>query len=270
MVAQRTAELKRSTDRMAINERMAAVGTLAAGLAHDMKNALLPLSSRLDTVMTDPGLSSEARTDMTVVVALIDHLREMARNLSLFARDPEQEGTEGHTDLGAWCARVKGFIEASTRGGVGAPGEWIRMKWNIPTNLPPVAVAPHRLTQAMLNLAQNARDAIVAARGSIDTGAPRTGSIVIEASPAPDDDAVRLSVIDDGCGMDEETLRRCTEPFFTTKDRPQAVGMGGSGLGLALAHAIAERSGGRLDVESQAGKGTRISLVLKVAPAARR
>ncbi len=74
--------------------------------------------------MTDPGLSSEARTDMTVVVALIDHLREMARNLSLFARDPEQEGTEGRTDSararasrglsrlrrrGAWAGRADGY-----------------------------------------------------------------------------------------------------------------------------------------------------------------
>jgi len=97
--------------------------------------------------MTDPGLSSEARTDMTVVVALIDHLREMARNLSLFARDPEQEGTEGRSGPGRVVLRASRVSSRlRPQGGVGGPGGWIRMKWDIPADLPPVAVAPHRLT----------------------------------------------------------------------------------------------------------------------------
>lgn len=268
-LARRTEEVRTAERAAARGQRMAAVGTFAAGLAHDMRNLLLPLSGRLDAVMGNSGLTGEARTDLTVVVALLDHLREMANNLSLFARDPDQEGTEGTTKLPAWCSRVKGFIEASAAGAATRP--WIRVMWDIDDDLPPVAIAPHRLTQAVLNLAHNARDAILALPGAGAPGAEGGGSgencITIAARATPDAGSVEISVSDDGCGMDEETKRHCTEPFFTTKDRPAAAGSGGSGLGMALVHAIAERSGGHLRVESARGKGTTITLVLPAAPA---
>ncbi|MCC6676075.1 MAG: CHASE3 domain-containing protein [Phycisphaerales bacterium] len=267
-VTERTRDLESAHHRLRIADRMAAVGTLASGLAHDMKNVLLPLSLRMESALANPGLAPEARADLGAVTALIEHLREMARNLSLFARDPEQEGTEGRTELAAWSDRVRGFIDVSVMENPRHPGRKLMIEWRIPADLPPVRVAPHRLTQAVLNLVHNARDAILAVRHP-GTGPacsrPDAGRITVTAEPESAGAAVALRVSDDGCGMDEATLRRATEPFFTTKDRESTPGLAGSGLGLSLASAIAERCGGRLEIESRIGQGSTVSIIVPIA-----
>jgi PAS domain S-box-containing protein len=264
-LAERTAEVRRAERALARGERMAAVGTMASGLAHDIKNVLLPLSQRMDDLLAGTDLKGEGRTDVTVMVALVDHLRQMARNLELFSRDPEQEGSEGKTDLAAWSRRIQPLFERSLSGGPGAE-RWVRLRFDIAEGLPGVAIAPHRLTQAVHNLVNNARDAILASR-PVESLRAGPGCITVEARAAPGGRIVALRVIDDGCGMDAETLRRCTEPFFTTKS-PAGGGGGGSGLGLSLARDICARIGGGLEVESQAGKGTTVTLTLPPVPAA--
>jgi PAS domain S-box-containing protein len=261
-VRERTAALAAMHERLRLTDRMAAVGTLAAGLAHDMKNVLMPLGVRLDAILTSPGLSRTASTELGVVCALLDHLRAMAGNLSLFARDPNQEGSEGRTDLARWCGQVRGFIDASA-------GTAVVIKWEVPEGLPTVGIAPHRMTQAVLNLVHNARDAILATQGPL-AGTPGSGQITVTAThePQPGADAPRVfvTVRDNGCGMTAEVRRQCREPFFTTKDRPASAGAsGGTGLGLSLAYAIVERVGGSLDIESEPGVGTAVILSLPAA-----
>jgi PAS domain S-box-containing protein len=277
--AELEAELTRRTERiahaqrqLAAAERMAAVGTLAAGVAHDIKNVLAPLALRTDRLLVDQALSDQARGDMAVIAALLDHLRAMARNLALFARDPEHEGIEGSTELVSWSSAVKGFFEASI--GTGPPEQtesdrraWISLRWNIPAGLPAVGVAPHRLTQAVLNLVQNARDAIVTHRA---LGASQeAGAIIVNAGVVPGNGGqmIKLTVIDNGCGMDPATVRRSVEPFFTTKDRPSVPGGSGSGLGLTMAKAICERAGGSLHIQSEPGVGTTVTMALPRAAA---
>jgi signal transduction histidine kinase len=264
-LGQRTEEVTRAERALAHGERMAAVGTMASGLAHDINNALMPLSAMMDDVLATPGVSPKLRNSLAVLTALVDHLRAMSRNLSLFSRDPEQEGAEGSTDLASWRSRVQALIEASVIGGTGAGGaRQISLRYSFAAELPPVRIAPHRLTQAVLNLAHNARDAILAAR-THHAGPDDMGSIRLEAEATVDQSLVRLRVVDDGCGMDDTTIRRSVEPFFTTKDQPSAPGMSGSGMGLTLAHAICERVGGRLEIESQQGRGTVVTMVLPAA-----
>lgn len=273
-VAERTRELELAHRRLRLTDRMAAVGTLASGLAHDMKNVLLPLSMQLDTVVSNPQLHADTRRDLAGISGLLEHLREMARNLSLFARDPEQEGIEGRTELSSWSQRVRAFIDASVLEDPRDPNRRITVEWQIPPRLPAVRVAPHRLTQAVLNLVHNARDAIYAARYPGPGGPPPrpdAGHITISAETRAGDSLVAICVRDDGCGMDEEASRRATEPFFTTKNRSGTPSLAGSGLGLSLASVVAERTGGRLDIDSRPGEGTTITLELPVvepAPAA--
>ncbi|HVZ94177.1 MAG TPA: ATP-binding protein, partial [Phycisphaerales bacterium] len=193
---------------------------------------------------------------------LLDHLRAMANNLSLFSKDPQQEGTEGRTDLARWCGQVRGFIEASA-------GSSVYIKWDIPDSLPEVAIAPHRMTQAVLNLVHNARDAILSMKGPL-AGTPGAGRIDVEARLDPTASATNRRVVvkvsDNGVGMDEETKRRCIEPFFTTKDRSGAgTPSGGTGLGLSLVHAIVERVKGRMEIDSEIGVGTTITMRLPLA-----
>lgn len=278
---ERTREVTAAYRRVQLADRMAAVGSMAAGLTHDINNLLLPLRMHMDFLLSNPELSDEVRADLKSVSELLTHLREMARNLSLFSRDPGQEGTEGRTDLSAWHVEVQGLMKLAVSGdsrGSKDRGPHIPIEWNVPAGLPPVAVSPHRLTQAIFNLASNARHAIVAKIGSPEASSEGAkgarnvqplGLIRIVARLEPDGKNVRLSVHDTGCGMDEHTRRRCLEPFFTTRDgRAPHVGEdGGSGLGMALVHTIAERAGGRIDIESEPENGTTISLTFPVAPA---
>jgi len=260
----RTGEVQLAERRLAAGQRLAAVGTMASGLAHDIKNVLLPLSMAVDGVLSvSSGLSADGRRDLTVLTALIDHLRAMSNNLSLFARDPAHEGTEGITLLTPWRNRVERLFESSLAGNaLPGNGASIRVRWEIPDRLPPVNIAPHRLTQAVLNLVHNGRDAILVGRRQ--PGRESTGCITIGAAARADGSAIVLEVRDDGCGMDHETMRRSVEPFFTTKDRPEVVGVAGSGLGFSLAHALCERAGGKLEIESRPGAGTSVKLVLPI------
>lgn len=266
-VAERTLELEKAHERVRITDRMASVGTLASGLAHDISNILLPLSARLKMV-NEHAMNDELRSHVGVISTLLDHLRAMGHNLSLFARDPEQEGSEGKTDIPAWSANVRNFIDASTLGDPVSRTRDIRIEWNIPESLPPVAIAPHRLTQIVLNLVHNARDAILVLR-SQNPAAASESLISIQAMTLGKN--VQLKVSDTGCGMDEETRQRCTELFFTTKTvSPKGrtgnnpAGLVGTGLGMALIHTIVLRAGGSVDIHSAPERGTAITLTLPI------
>jgi CheY-like chemotaxis protein/two-component sensor histidine kinase len=138
-----------------------------------------------------------------------------------------------------------------------AIGPTYRMEVRFPPGLPLVMTDAPQLEAALLNLAVNARDAL-----------PEHGLITISASPEsvaeggvlPPGDYVRLSVADTGEGMNEATLARATEPFFTTK----GVGKG-TGLGLSMVHGLAAQSGGRLTIRSRPGEGTTVEIWLPAA-----
>lgn len=269
---ERTLEVRHAEKAVATSERMAAVGTLAAGLAHDISNLLLPLGMRLDGLRSSkplrpnhppPELSEDVKQELLVLSALIDHLRALVRNLSLFSRDPSNEGSEGSVHLGRWYQQVGKLIDASI-------GPSIFVKWDCPDDLREAAIAPHRLTQAVQNLVHNARDAILAKHPGAEhvlSGSPM-GRITVVARLAGDSRNIDLVVTDNGAGMSEEVLKHCREPFYTTKNGPPAVGVdsGGSGLGLSLAHQIIERAGGAMYIESTLGVGTTITLRIPICP----
>lgn len=263
-LARRTDQVTRAERALARNERMAAVGTLASGLAHDINNIAMPLGLRMERLLRTPGMSADLKSELSAVTALLEHLRSMSKNLSLFSRDPEQEGIVGYTDLATWWGSVEMLLASSLFSGRAGN---VRLVGDIPRKLPPVKVSPHRLTQAVINLVHNARDAILARGTECETngdGVAPQGTITIQARISKDEPAVTLTVSDDGCGMAPEVMRRAFEPFFTTKDRSSSVSSG-SGLGLSLVQAICERSGGTLEIDSEVGRGTTITMVLPIA-----
>lgn len=274
--------------------RMAAVGTLAAGLGHDMSNVLLPMRACLN-MLAEERLTLDTASLVDAIRRAVDHLGGLTTGLRALSMDPDNSGIAQSPDALPsvnlhewWATAISPFTWVLPKGvrlHVDGLGRGDRA-------LPPVRVPPHVLMQAVFNLVQNAAQALNG-RHADDPGladalqTKTTGNIWISAgveAPTPDaagigadrtgknegngadgefeknGGAVYLTVQDDGPGMDTQTLTRCCEPFFTTKARNQGLGMG-----LYLARTGLELHGGRLLVESKVGKGTTFTLVLPAA-----
>ncbi|MCO5731347.1 MHYT domain-containing protein [Rhizobium sp. SSA_523] len=227
-------------------QKMEAVGQLTGGIAHDFNNVLAIILGSLEMIrkrvpedprvirMVDNALEGAKRG-----AALTQRMLSFARRQSLMpqAVDPLSL-VEGMRDM----------LEKSL-------GPRLSLLVQVPPGLAPVQADPHQLEMALLNLVVNARDAM------------EDGFITITSEPDRKLPArlgkgrfACLSVIDQGTGMDEETLSRAQEPFFTTK----GVGQG-TGLGLSMVSGFAEQSGGMIDIRSRVGEGTRVDIWLPLA-----
>jgi PAS domain S-box-containing protein len=234
-------------------DRMASIGTLAAGLGHDMNNVLLPVRARLNALHADGQAGKLPPVDLKHVEEVrksVAYLQQLADGLHFLAMDPESEDAVGGvTDLRQWWSQAGPLLSK-------AVPKHVTVTSSIPATLPQVAVASHGLTQAVLNLVVNAGSAI-----PLDSKVPGrvrvSARVSQEAGPTS---SVLLSVSDNGVGMTEEVKRRCFELFFTTKPR----GLG-TGLGLALVRKVAQTAGGSVSIQSQLGKGTTVSMHLPMA-----
>ncbi|MBD8807422.1 ATP-binding protein [Pseudomonas syringae] len=225
------------------SRKMEMVGQLSGGVAHDFNNLLTPIMASLELVrrrVEDPR--STKLLDSAMLAA--DRARTLVGRLLTFARRqtlvPEAIRLEG------LVAELKDLIERSL-------GPMIVVEVDIPDSLPTLFVDPHQLELAILNLTVNARDALedggrVKISARADSLKTRTGN------------HVRLTVSDNGCGMSEDTLKHCVEPFYSTK----GVGKG-TGLGLSMVQGLALQSGGEFDIRSKPGQGTEVTLWLPVA-----
>ena len=242
LVEARTAELESSHAQLRLAERLASMGTLAAGLGHDMNNVLFPIRCQLDALEAE-GLGTDARDEVAAMRKSVDYLQHLSDGLRLLALDPDDEqASDAVTSLTSWAEEIQPLIHSTI------PAR-ATLQWDIPDDLPTLAVPPHRLTQAVFNLVVNAREA---------TGGQ--GTVAVRAESLDDPRVVRISVSDDGPGMPEEVRRRVLDPFFTTKKRRLSTG-----LGLALVHGVAKSSGGTLKIESSPGRGTTVSLDIPTA-----
>ncbi len=222
-------------------ERMAAIGTMAAGLGHDMNTILLPIRARLDAIEGDLD-PARIEANLAEIRRGIGYLQDLADGLHLLVIDPDGDGCDGATtSIPHWWQRTGGLLKRSL-----PPNT--RLQVHFPDDLPSVAMPPHRLTQVVLNLLSNAGKAIDA------------GGLVALWSRAALDGRVVVGVSDNGRGMSESVRRRAAEPFFTTRTRQK-----GTGLGLAMVHGIATTAGGEFEIESGPSGGTTIALTLPAA-----
>ncbi|MCC6320921.1 MAG: PAS domain S-box protein [Phycisphaerales bacterium] len=267
LLAEQTTALHTAHARLRMADRMASIGTLAAGLGHDMNNVLLPVRARLNALRAagERGrLGTAEREHVDEVRKSVAYLQQLADGLHFLALDPEAEaaarggGERSVTDLHEWWGQTGVLLSKSVP-------RHVRVSASIPRGLPRVAVAVHGLTQAVLNLVVNSGEAIPPP----SQRKRRQGMVHIRAAVEEDGGAggrrwVRLSVEDNGSGMSEEVRRRAFEMFFTTKPR----GLG-TGLGLALVHKVVDQAGGRVEIESGVGRGTTVMLMLPAVRSAR-
>lgn len=250
-------EQKRIAARMMFQDRLASVGTLTGGVAHEINNPLAIVVanlSHLDTLITQAGSggldpSEEVRETLGDARDAAERVRLIVRDLLVFSRS-SSEGTKGPVD-------VRAIVESAIRMAMGEIRPRARLVVLRQNALPPVFADEARLGQVFLDLLVNAAQ-------SIQPGRPEEEEIVV--STRTEGSRVIVDVRDTGTGIPPESLGRIFEPFFTTK--PQGAGMG---LGLAVSHRIVTDLGGDLTVESTVGKGSnfRVSLPVAAGPAIR-
>jgi PAS domain S-box-containing protein len=248
----RLAEYEREKLREQLNQaqKMESVGRLAGGVAHDFNNMLGVILGHTELIMDRTDPEQPVYSELQEIRKAAERSANLTRQLLAFAR--KQTIMPRILDLND---TVEGMLKMLRR----LIGEDIDLAWLPGKNLGPVKMDPSQIDQILANLCVNARDAI--------TG---PGHIIIETtasrldewknSDAPDvqpGDYVRLSVSDNGCGMDAATIDKLFEPFFTTK----AVGRG-TGLGLATVYGIVKQNGGTIRVESEPRQGTSFRIYL--------
>jgi signal transduction histidine kinase len=249
-VEERTREREAALMQVQEMQKLESIGQLTGGVAHDFNNLLMVILGNLQLLRK--RLPDDPRLARLVDGAMqgADRGATLTKRMLAFAR--RQELRPETVDV----PRLIGGMEEMLRRTLG-PGIQILMTYR--PDLPPIRVDPNQLELALLNLALNARDAMPYG-GRLVIGGTR---ITSEAGVPKELEAgsyVCLTVSDSGAGMDEATLKRATEPFFTTKGAGK-----GTGLGLSMVHGVAAQSGGAMRITSRPGDGTTVELWLPLS-----
>lgn len=229
------AERERAEDMLRQSQKLQAVGELSAGIAHDFNNLLTVISGNLERALRVSGEQPQVARSLTNALIASERAATLTNQLLAFAR--KQPLTRQAVDLNAVVRDIMPLLERTM-------GENVTVRCELADRLPTIELDRNQLENAILNIALNARDAMDGA-----------GELVL-VTKAGENGEVAFSVHDNGCGMDEATQIRATEPFFTTKP----VGSG-TGLGLSQVYGFITQTGGNLKFESKPGTGTVVRLL---------
>jgi signal transduction histidine kinase/DNA-binding response OmpR family regulator len=246
-------KLRQTQQAVMQHERLRAVGQMASGIAHDINNALSPVALYTQALLdSERNLSARARGYLETTQRAIEDVAHTVARLRDFYRQREVQSALVPVQLNQLSqhavdlTRARWFDMSQQRGIV------IHAKTELAKDLPAVMGTESEIREALVNLILNAVDAM-----------PEGGTITVRTKLGQNKEGkgtVRVEVADTGAGMSEETRRHCLEPFFTTK------GERGTGLGLAMVYGIAQRHGAQIEIDSELGKGTTVSMVF-LAPA---
>ncbi|MGD9173714.1 MAG: ATP-binding protein [Desulfobacterales bacterium] len=221
-------------------EKMAAIGEMAAGLAHEIKNPLAALTGSIQLLKEDMLYDSDQARLMQIILREADRLSALANSFLFYARPPA--GKVEPIDLSRELIEIVELFEID-----GSNNRRVTTTQKISSDVW-ITMDPGHLHQILWNLLLNAAEAI-----------DGDGNIGIEMFPVKNKYAC-VKICDNGCGISSETLKTIFDPFFTTKPN-------GTGLGLSIVHRILEANDAWLNVESQLNKGTTITLHFKqIAP----
>jgi PAS domain S-box-containing protein len=238
-------DLRQTQQQVMQQERLRALGQMASGIAHDINNAISPVALYTEALLEREQLSDLARGHLEIIQRAVDDVAQTVSRMGEFYRLREPEVSLVPVDLNKLVKQVIDLTRARWSDMAQQRGTAVEVRTELDPSLPAIAAVESQIRDAMVNLVFNAVDAM-------PNGGPltlRTRAVANHKSKV-----VHLEVIDSGVGMDEDTRRRCLEPFFTTK------GTRGTGLGLAMVYGVAQRHGANLEIESAPGKGTLIRL----------
>ena len=230
-------ELRATQEQIVLQERLAAVGQLAAGISHDFNNTMASIILFADVMLRSSRLTDKDRERLTAIRRQGRHAADLTQQILDFGRKAMLKRCD--LDLMPFLRDLETLLSRTLPENIGVHLQG-------PDKEVVINVDPTRLQQAIMNLAINARDAM-----------PDGGNLALHVATELRDDArwVRLEIRDTGCGIPTAVLPHVFEPFFSTK------GVGeGTGLGLSQVYGIVTQHGGLIDVSSQPGRGTEFRL----------
>ena len=246
-------ELRQTQQTVMQQERLRALGQMASGIAHDINNALSPIVGFADLLVRgETSLSLNGKKYLNYIKTAGEDITHIVARLREFYRQRDTSETLQSLNLNDLSRQVIDMTRPRWRDIPQSRGVMIEMRTDFDANLATLVGIESEVREALTNLIMNAVDAIP--NGGIITVRTRVGVQGSTDTPTH----VLLEVGDTGVGMDEETRKRCMEPFFSTK------GKRGTGLGLAMVFGVMERHGGQIDIDSQVGTGTVVKLIFPI------
>jgi signal transduction histidine kinase/ActR/RegA family two-component response regulator/HAMP domain-containing protein len=238
-------DLRQTQQVVMQEERLRALGQMASGVAHDINNALSPVSLYTTTLLeTDTSLSERARSYLETIQRAVDDVAQTVARMREFYRRSDERLETTAVDLNLLVRQVLDLTRAKWGDMAQRQGVSIAASAELDERGPTCQGTESEIREALINLVFNAVDAM-----------PQGGRLVLRTACRDDSGGAVVEVRDSGVGMSESVRQRCLEPFFTTK------GERGTGLGLAMVFGTMQRHGGSVEIQSEPGAGTVFGLV---------
>jgi signal transduction histidine kinase len=238
--------------QMKERDRLAVLGQMAAGLAHEIRNPLGAIKGAAQLLSDPPEgttVDPASREFISIILEEVDRLDRVVGSVLDLSRS--HEGAVVPTDVNAIIRRTLQILSAE-------PGsDEIKPELALEPTLPRVAIDPEQLRQVLMNLLRNASQAMKG-RGKVVVSTRVRFGRGTRSGPGSDEPYVEVTVADNGPGISQKVLENLFMPFFTTKDK-------GTGLGLAISQRIVQNAGGRIEVRSYEGKGSTFAVILPAA-----
>jgi len=246
-------ELRKTQQTVMQQERLRALGQMASGIAHDINNALSPVVGFADLlVRSEHSLTNNGKKYLQYIKTAGEDITHIVARLREFYRQRDSKEALQAINLNDLARQVIDMTRPRWRDIPQGRGVMIEMRTDFDANLVELVGIESEIREALTNLIMNAVDAIP--EGGMISVRTRVGSRGNASAPTH----MLLEVSDTGVGMNEETRRRCLEPFYSTK------GKRGTGLGLAMVYGVMERHGGQIEIESEPGNGTVLKLIFPI------
>ncbi len=229
-------QLTRTQQKLIRSEKLVAIGTMAAYVAHEIRNPLVTIGGFAKSLSRFKFEDSRIKTNIDIVVEEVKRLEKILNNFTDLGKShiPEKSSVQICKIIESTCTLMKNFLQEKR----------INLYKEFDPEIPRIMVDPVQIKQVFLNIIMNAIESM-----------PNGGDITVKIKTV--NEIIRIDIIDTGKGMPQDTLQKIFDPFFTTKSN-------GTGVGLAVSLKIIEDNGGNIDVKSESGKGTAMTLSLPI------
>jgi signal transduction histidine kinase/ActR/RegA family two-component response regulator len=250
-------DLRQTQQTVMQQERLKALGQMASGIAHDVNNALSPVVGFADLMLrAETGLSANGKRYLKHIRTAGEDIAHIVARLREFYRRRDDKESLQQLNFNALAEQVIDMTRPRWRDIPQSHGVTVEMVPDLAAEMPDLVGIESEVREALTNLVLNAVDALP--NGGKITLRTRVSQREVSESGLSEPSHVVVEVGDTGIGMNEETRKRCLEPFFSTK------GKRGTGLGLAMVYGVMERHEGTIEVESTLGKGTTFRLIFPI------